>query len=465
MNISRALRLVDWPETPHVISFVGAGGKSSALFQLAQELATLKMRVVCATTTRLAASQIGQSPAALHIKGDSLPLAEIARLLDEHGQCLLLGQPHAPRGQVDKLAGVMPQAIDHLVDHASDLNIAAVLIEADGSRMLPVKAPADHEPVLPQRTTILVPVLGLDALGAPLASDRVHRPERIRRILSLPETATTARLTPELAARLLVDRQGGAKGRPAQAQFIPLLNKADTASRLAGGRLMARWLNRRGCPALISTLHSPTLGPVRERWAPITIIILAAGGSTRMGQAKQLMALDGESMLQRSVTVALDSDADQVLVVTGAYHAEVEEALRSLAADHGPRLAWTHNQAWQSGQASSVRVGISRLENNVDAAILMPVDQPLLPATLLRRLVQRWQQGAEIVAPRVDGEIRGAPALFDRAYWPELSKLNGDVGGRTLLRRYASRVACVDVSPTTVRDVDTPGDLEGLFGA
>jgi molybdenum cofactor cytidylyltransferase len=246
---------------------------------------------------------------------------------------------------------------------------------------------------------------------------------------------------------------------------MPLLNKADTASRLAGGRLMARRLNSHGCPALISALHSPTLGPVRERWAPITIIILAAGGSTRMGQAKQLMSLDGASMLQRSVSVALDSDTDQVLVVTGAYHAEVEEALRSLAADHGPRLAWTHNQAWQSGQASSVRVGISRLDNNVGAAILMPVDQPLLPATLLRRLAQHWQQGAEIVAPRVDGEIRGAPALFDRTYWPELSKLKGDVGGRTLLRRYASRVACVDVSPITIRDVDTPADLEGLFEA
>jgi molybdenum cofactor cytidylyltransferase len=359
------------------------------------------------------------------------------------------------------LAGVLPQMIDRLVEHATALDIAAILVEADGSRMLPIKAPADHEPVLPQQTTILVPVLGVDGVGAPLSSDRVHRPETIRRVLSLPSGATQ-RLTPEFAARLLVHSQGGAKNKPEAARLLPLLNKADTASRLATGRLVAKWLNIHGYPLMIGAVGKGGIGPVRERWSPVAIIILAAGGSTRMGDAKQLIAVDGESMLRRAVSVALASDVERVIVVTGAYRAAVEEILSPLAVQNTPRLSWVHNDTWSNGQAGSIRVGIDHLQKDVDAVLLMPVDQPFLSAYLLRRLVRLWQQGANIATPRVNGQIRGAPALFDRVYWPELRRLHGDVGGRSLLRRYASQVATLDVSPHIVQDVDTPDDLEAL---
>ena len=134
MKISHALRLVYRPGEPHVISFVGAGGKSSALFRLAQELAERNLRVVSATTTRLAASQIDQAPAALQIQGSNAPMAEIERLLDRHGQCLLLGRPHSPRAEAGKLAGIQPQVIDHLVENGGEVLLGGRCVGLGGSR-------------------------------------------------------------------------------------------------------------------------------------------------------------------------------------------------------------------------------------------------------------------------------------------------------------------------------------------
>ena len=79
--------------------------------------------------------------------------------------------------------------------------------------------------------------------------------------------------------------------------------------------------------------------------------------------------------------------------------------------------------------------------------------------SLLRLLQRRWQMGHDLVAPLVDGEMRGAPALFDRQTWPELMNLRGDMGGRSLLRRHASAVSTVLTEASTLRDIDTPMDL------
>ncbi|HXF60909.1 MAG TPA: NTP transferase domain-containing protein, partial [Caldilineaceae bacterium] len=91
--------------------------------------------------------------------------------------------------------------------------------------------------------------------------------------------------------------------------------------------------------------------------------------------------------------------------------------------------------------------------------IFLPVDQPFLPPALLRRMARLWREGARMVAPQVEGELRGAPALFDRALWPELYKVEGDVGGRAVLRRYPEAVKTLAVDPAWLRDLDRPEDL------
>lgn len=460
MELIRSLRLDPNIRRPEIVSFVGAGGKSTTLFRLAGELTARGYRVVTATTTRLAIEQIQGEAGHLHLQpAEPLPLTNIARELDRSGHCLLVGSADAPRGDPEKQAGVQAQQLDELMAHAAALGISALLVEADGSRMLPVKAPAAHEPVLPESTTLLVPMMGLDGLGASIRPAHVHRADVMRRLLLLPPEPTPARLTPQHAAELLIHPQGGAKGRPSHARLLPLLNKADEPARLAGGRLVTHILATKGQSALLGTVGSSESPPVLERWGPLAVIVLAAGASTRMGEPKQLLTIDGDLLIRRAVLTALASDAHHVLVVTGAQREGVEAALEPILANHGARLTLHHNPRWPAGQASSIQAGMLGLPPPVEAILVVPVDQPFMPVRLLRRLIQRWQSGADLAAPAMDGSIRGAPALFDRTFWPELAALDGDIGGRTLLERYHNRVAGVPCSAQELRDVDRREDI------
>jgi CTP:molybdopterin cytidylyltransferase MocA len=193
-----------------------------------------------------------------------------------------------------------------------------------------------------------------------------------------------------------------------------------------------------------------------NQWA---VVILAAGRSSRMGRAKQLVEVDGERMVRRALRVALASEANVVVLVTGAYQDEVVGAVADLQEEAAGRLRLAHNPDWEAGQAGSMQAGLRDLPESCEAAIFLPVDQPYVEPVLLQQLAEAWQQGALIVAPVVEGESRGAPALFDRSLWPELYQVKGDVGGRPVLRAHAEQVHTIDTPAAWLRDVDTPQDL------
>ena len=484
-----ALQLQLDPAAPDVVAFVGGGGKSSALFRLASEIVAASQRVVVTTTTHISYAQLLREPVHVFAPGADLPLDAIAQALDKHGRCLIVAEA-AP----DKVRGITPALVDQLVAHAQTLQIGALVIEADGSRYLPIKAPANHEPALPAATTLLVPVMGLDALGVPLDEAHVHRVAQVRSLLNLASDDTQTRLTPRMAAQLLIDPQGGAKLLPAGARLLPLINKADQVTYLAGARLIAHQLAAWGYSSLIGAVgrdlpslpdiltgegekgnpspinsrpaelmskpNAVELGrSVLERWSPLAAVILAAGRSSRMGRPKQLEAVDGEPMVVRAVRTALQSDVAQVIVVTGAYADAVTALLTPLLEQTGDRLRLVHNPDWQTGQASSIRAAIAALAAPIGAALFLPTDQPFVPPVLLQQLIRAWRGGARLVAPLVDGQVRGAPALFDRSLWPEMLTLTGDIGARPLLQKHQSDVVTLPVSSHLLRDIDTPQDL------
>ena len=131
---------------------------------------------------------------------------------------------------------------------------------------------------------------------------------------------------------------------------------------------------------------------MRERWGPATAIVLAAGESRRMGQPKQLLRWRGEPLVTRAARSALESGAPETIVITGAVSEQVEAALEPLRREAGVRLRTVFNPAWQDGQAGSVRAAVKALPVACEAALFLPVDQPRLPAALLRRLWQNWQR-------------------------------------------------------------------------
>lgn len=447
MKLSHALRI-----TPgDVVAFVGGGGKTTAMFCLAYELAQQKMRVLTTTSTRIFAAQIKLAPAHVAFDPDRQSLtdilSEMRAALETHGQVLLIGQADPQSG---KAFGIPPDIIDALANTA---DFDAIINEADGSRMRPFKAPGAHEPVIPNSTTLVVPVVGLDVLGQPLNDDTVHRAERISQLSGIPAGQL---ITDETVVTVLCHAEGGLKNVPLQARVVPLLNKVEDPARLALARQIGTKLL--ACERIDSVAigaAQTVQSPVTELHSRTAAVVLAAGGSSRFGSPKQLVRWGDKTFLERAVDVALASQARPVIVVLGA---EVEQSQAMLA---GRPVEIIINDAWAEGQSTSMKAGLAALPANVSGALFMLVDLPGVTPGIVDALIQRYRQTvAPIVWPEFEGK-RGNPVLFDRTLFPELKQISGDTGGRPLLlahRDQAERVVMTDEA--ILQDVDRPEDLE-----
>jgi molybdenum cofactor cytidylyltransferase len=192
-----------------LVSIVGGGGKTSLLFDL---LSALPGRNVATTTTRIFAAQIQQAEFVLSTEAPGWE----RELTADARAALLIGPV---RG--DKAHGVEPGVPGQLFARP---DVASVIVEADGSRMLPVKAPAEHEPVVAPETTLLVAVAGIDCLAGPLR-DTAHRPELVAEIV---DADLAAPLSPRSLGRLLAHPAGGLKACPASARAVVLINKVES---------------------------------------------------------------------------------------------------------------------------------------------------------------------------------------------------------------------------------------------
>ena len=196
-----------------LVSIVGGGGKTSLLFALGDRLPG---RVVLTTTTRIFAAQTQQADRVL-----SLDEADWADgLAGPSGPVLLVGRVTGERA-----VGVPLELPGELLSRD---DVDWVVVEADGSRMRPVKAPAEHEPSIPPETGHVVVIAGMDALSAPIG-EIAHRPERVSRLTGL---GVHQHLTPEALGTLLSSPAGGCKGVPPGARVSLLLNKVETAEQL-----------------------------------------------------------------------------------------------------------------------------------------------------------------------------------------------------------------------------------------
>jgi molybdenum cofactor cytidylyltransferase len=188
-------------------------------------------------------------------------------------------------------------------------------------------------------------------------------------------------------------------------------------------------------------------------------VILAAGASTRMGAPKQLLRLDGRTLLRRTVDAVLASAAWPAVVVLGAHREAVRPEIARL-----PVLV-AENPAWEEGLASSIRAGIQILDTfslSLDAGLLVVVDQPAFsPAAIARLTDAALRSGKSIVAARYDGHP-GPPVLFARHHFHELLDLHGPGGARPLLERHADQLATVDL-PEFATDLDTPEDYQAYL--
>jgi molybdenum cofactor cytidylyltransferase len=191
----------------------------------------------------------------------------------------------------------------------------------------------------------------------------------------------------------------------------------------------------------------------------IAAIVLGAGRSSRMGGPNKLVAeINGKPLIRMVAEQALASRARPVIVVTGHQRDRVEAALAGLP------VQFVHNPHFAEGLGTSLKAGIAALPPEADGAIVCLGDMPQIDAALIDRLTSAIDpdKGALIAVPVIDGK-RGNPVVWSRRFFPDLMTVEGDVGARHLIGRYAEAVAEVPVKGTAVlTDVDTPEALEAV---
>jgi molybdenum cofactor cytidylyltransferase len=186
-------------------------------------------------------------------------------------------------------------------------------------------------------------------------------------------------------------------------------------------------------------------------------VILAAGASTRLGQAKQLIEVGGETLLRRTARLALEAGCVPVVAVLGF------EAERMRAKLDGLSVVVAVNPDWQAGMGTSLRCGVSALPSTLTDVLLLVCDQPRLTAEHLRALLAQHVAGGLVITASQYAGRDGVPAVFAAAVVPELLQCEGDRGAREVIRRNSARVQAVEW-PDGAVDVDRPEDLEGLAG-
>lgn len=188
----------------------------------------------------------------------------------------------------------------------------------------------------------------------------------------------------------------------------------------------------------------------------IGIIILAAGSSSRMGQSKQLLPVDGMPLLIRTVNIARQLQPGHTVVVLGANDKEHATILQSA------NVQTIVNHEWQNGMGSSLKTGLRHLlllSPAIDAAIILVCDQPAVTTVYLESIVQHYKSSNKAIVASFYAGAPGVPALFDKTIFPDLLKMDDAHGAKKIIRKYIASAELIQFPEGSI-DLDTPEDYQ-----
>ncbi len=460
MQFITALRYSPWSN----IAFVGAGGKTTAIFKAARELLTSSYQgqelktVLVTTSTHFGAWQTQFADHFCTIRSSS----DIVGLENDlpRGIVLLAGDESN-----NQLNGLPANLLEKLQSVATKHSLP-LLIEADGSHTCPLKAPAEYEPAIPEFSQIVVVVAGLEGLGKPLENNWVHRPHKFA---ELSDLHIGELVTGEALVKVILNIAGGLKNIPSDARRMVLLNQADTPDLQSAGRsigkklihdyqsaIIASLAKKSNAEAFVESQNDENGGGIHAVIEQVGGIILAAGGSSRFGEPKQLLLWKGVPLIRHAAKAALEAGLSPVIIVVGASAEEVTSAVKDLP------VRIVNNHAWAAGMSASIKSGMEVLPKDIGGVVFMQGDQPQIPPALIRSLVELHEATLNpIIAPQIDGQ-RGNPILFDASTFGKLSSLDGDIGGRAIFGQYQVRwVPWHD--PKILLDIDSPEDYQNFL--
>lgn len=187
----------------------------------------------------------------------------------------------------------------------------------------------------------------------------------------------------------------------------------------------------------------------------INAIILAAGGSVRMGTGKMLLPYRGMTIIEKVIENVLKAGIDRIIVVTGSGKEEITKVIRRLPVEQ------IYNDNWKTGMLSSVKCGFRSLPETCRAAIIFLGDQPMIDSKTIEEVTYAYRKTGKGIIMPVYNKKRGHPLLIDKKYSVELDKLNPDEGLRMLAHKFPVDVLEVETDdPAILKDIDTPEDYK-----
>jgi len=193
-----------------------------------------------------------------------------------------------------------------------------------------------------------------------------------------------------------------------------------------------------------------SINSVNHGYKKVAGIILAAGKSTRMGSTKQLLPWSGTTILGHIILQASMSYLDHLVLVLGHKAGQIVSELEF------HNFALVFNPEYDKGQSSSLKKGINNLPNNIQAAIFLLADQPLISFSVIDKIIDTYIQTSSPLIIPVHKERRGNPVLIDRSIFPRLMRLQGDTGARAIFDEYSDLLLEVDIPDQGIcLDIDT----------
>lgn len=189
----------------------------------------------------------------------------------------------------------------------------------------------------------------------------------------------------------------------------------------------------------------------------IWALILAAGESKRMGRSKQLLPFEDRTILETVIDHILQSTVDETLVVLGANKEGIEEMIKDLP------VKSVFNPHFKKGMLSSVQRGFASLPEEAEAVLVFLGDQPMIPSSVIDRIINAYQSSKKGIVLPVFEQRRGHPVLIHTKYRHEVAQLDPEIGLKELIHNHPEEILEVEMdTPSILDDIDTPSDYKKL---
>ncbi|MDD2371867.1 MAG: selenium cofactor biosynthesis protein YqeC [Firmicutes bacterium] len=407
----------------HIYSFIGAGGKTSAIKEVANILSFEGYKVVITTTTKISIEEFSDY---------KVEIKKYFNIIDLNNDINVL---------VSGTSGIKYLGFKK-IDFENLANIpidTIILIEGDGSKRLPFKVPYEYEPVVPDNSVKTFLFFSAKVIGEKISTENTYNLEKVKEILADCEMVYTKKnILKIISEGWLTDIN--------YRNLKVIINQGDLGlnNYLIKEILYSIYKDFNIGAYLVSIKEKQVYQSFDDK---IGVLILAAGEGKRMGGIKQLMDFKGSTFLEETIK-KYSSFAQEVVVTLGYYKDEIKENIKEIG------FTYQEIKNYKVGMSASFKEAI---DFNTDYFLVTPCDLPLIEENTIDLLIKTYRQNrGSILVPRFMG-IKGHPVIFPIEMQASFQLIDGDKGARDIIKDKGCLFIDVD-DPGIIADIDTFSD-------